>query len=123
MDFLETRGVAHRDLRPENIWFSCTDNAFKIGGFQNAKKLPEQHKLNTLQEDIMLHTIRGKPLFLAPEINKVITNNPAESVCSYNAVLNDVYGLGMVFLGMKHLEVAPSEDHIMNAVLKNNTDN
>ena len=64
----------------------------------------------------MLHTVRGKPLFLAPEINKIINSNPAESVCSYNAVLNDVFGLGMVFLGMKHLEVSPSEEHILNAV-------
>lgn len=37
MAILHNLCIAHRDLRPENVWFSVADSQFKIGSFEGAR--------------------------------------------------------------------------------------
>lgn len=60
LQFLWSNNVAHMDLKPQNILLSSSVNpVLKIGDFGFA-----QHIL----EGTELHTLRGSPLYMAPEI-------------------------------------------------------
>lgn len=60
LHFLRLNNVAHMDLKPQNILLSSSVNpVLKIGDFGFAKHILEGTEL---------HTLRGSPLYMAPEI-------------------------------------------------------
>ena len=84
--YLETEGIAHRDIKPQNILI-FENNIFKVTDFGEAKTISD-----TSQEA----TLRGSELFMSPILynglkysKKNIRHNPYKS---------DMFSLGYCFL-------------------------
>lgn len=94
--YAETQGVAHRDIKPHNIFIN-TEGRVKIGDFGSAAFSVERNLRTTLQ---------GSPYFLSPELKQVYLNSLTGQVAthSYNPYLSDVYSLGLTVLYMALLE-------------------
>jgi serine/threonine protein kinase len=97
--FLETSSVCHRDIRPENIWFSLNEKKFKIAFLYNAR-FYQGTTSRVLDHNNLLNTFRGKPYLSSPEVGKNL-EVAGSTMGIYNAIMNDVYGLGLVFLCLK----------------------
>lgn len=71
--YMHQAGIAHRDLRLNNIWYCQADNKFKLSNFDDiymmenySQKIKNEEKKMDPLED--LNTVRGVPQFMAPEI-------------------------------------------------------
>lgn len=96
---LEKSSVCHRDIRPENIWFCLKERKFKISFFSNAR-FYQPTTSTSLDHNNLINTFRGKPYLCSPEVGKSL-EVAGSTMGTYNAVMNDVYGLGLVFLCLK----------------------
>lgn len=96
---LDAYSVCHRDIRPENIWFSLSDRKFKISFFSNAR-FYQPTTSTSLDHNDLINTFRGKPHLCSPEVVKSL-EIAKSTLGTYNAVANDVYGLGLLFLCLK----------------------
>jgi serine/threonine protein kinase len=93
--YLQTKGVAHQDIKPENIFVS-DDFRLIVGDLGNAKE----------KENPISGTIAGTPLYLSPEMRQayfqhlqgISLNN-----FSYDVYKSDIYSLGLTFLYMASL--------------------
>lgn len=57
---LHESNYVHRDIKPDNIWFSKEGNHAKIGDFTVTQQIPDP--------EFMLMSKVGTPLFMAPEM-------------------------------------------------------
>ena len=94
---LQAADICHRDIRPENFWYSEKDHRWKLANFSNAR-LYQIKENEAFSHDLMLNTFRGKLESMSPEVTKLYKENPQKKYEVFNALMNDVYGLGLVFL-------------------------
>lgn len=67
LDFIHSRGVVHRDVKPANILFDGFWNAF-LGDFGIAKVVGEEGGLEKGQTLTATHLAIGTPEYMAPEL-------------------------------------------------------
>lgn len=96
LGFAQIQGIAHRDIKPQNIF--VTGNVYKIGDFGSSSK--------RLYGSDVATTIRGSPFFLSPEL-KTSFRQALQEV-PYDPFKSDVYSLGLSLLCMAMLD-APRE--------------
>ena len=93
--YLESMGLAHRDIKPQNIFVSQSENLV-IGDLGSLKKNSEDFQ-----------TIAGTPLYLSPALRQCFmqfqggVNN---GTCRHDPIKSDVYSLGLTFLQMASLK-------------------
>lgn len=97
MSYLQSKGIAHRDIKPQNILVKIDQNhddpSFYLIDFGIAKSGVE----NTQQ-----HTNIGTPDYLSPELRKARDNKVDQ--LAYNPIKSDIFSLGLVFLQVLTLE-------------------
>ena len=92
--YLESEGIAHRDVKPQNVFLS--GNTLKIGDFGSSA---------LIGSGISSYTTAGTPLYLSPLLKEaLIVGNPK---VRHNVYKSDVYSLGMTLLAMATLEEPP----------------
>ena len=84
--YLETEGIAHRDIKPQNILI-FENNIFKVTDFGEAKTISD-----TSQEA----TLRGSELFMSPILYNGLKYNQRN--VKHNPYKSDVFSLGFCLL-------------------------
>ena len=84
--YLEKNGIAHRDIKPQNI-LVYENNTYKLADFGEAKKM----------KDITIEsTLRGSELYMSPVLYNGLKYNKKDVV--HNAYKSDVFSLGYCLL-------------------------
>ena len=84
--YLETEGIAHRDIKPQNILI-FENNIFKVTDFGEAKTISD-----TSQEA----TLRGSELYMSPMLYNGLKYN--QKNVKHNPYKSDVFSLGFCLL-------------------------
>ena len=112
--FAQTNNVAHRDIKPPNVFLS-SDGTMKLGDFGSSKA-------NLYNQTAVSTTLQGSPFYLSPELKLGFVNSMmtgSMEVAGYDPFKSDVYSLGLTILHMALLE-APTQ--LMNlGELENST--
>jgi len=103
LDYLHSRRVAHRDVKPANILLSAGTTSFKIVDFNSAKQIGQQGVLS----GAML-TDRGTACYSAPEIHAGQMWN--ERVDLWSA------GLSIYFMRVGRLPFDPDRSRVRDAL-------
>lgn len=93
--YLESLNLAHRDIKPQNIFVTQSENLV-VGDLGSLK-------VNSLQ----LHTIAGTPLYLSPLLRihfMQYQGGLSGKTCQHDPIKSDVYSLGLTFLEMASLK-------------------
>lgn len=99
--FLEERGIAHRDIKPQNIFISKVDSGrvvLKIADFGCARR--------DSQSEVALRTIAGTPTYLSPLLRRgflMAQLGREMGMVAHDIFKSDVYSLGITFLHMIRL--------------------
>jgi len=109
---LQENGLAHRDLKPQNIFYSREGSA-KVGDFGSAKTEDLLEYNSYLQQ-----TVVGTPFYMSPELKLALTADLAKA--QYNPYKSDVYSLGMTLLFCYQLE--PPHSLLDLRILQERTD-
>lgn len=118
---LERVQICHRDIRPENFWYSFKDGLWKLAGFGSAR-LYQIEKNESFSHDLLLNSFRGRPEYQSPEIRSLIRDSKDKTHGVYNAYLNDVYGFGLMFLMLNRTEINVEKDFIDKAEIMESWD-
>ena len=84
--FLEKEGIAHRDIKPQNILI-FDNNIFKVTDFGEAK---------ILNDTVQISTLRGSELYMSPMLYNGLKYNQKNII--HNVYKSDVYSLGLCLL-------------------------
>ena len=96
---LQTMGISHRDVKPQNI-LCFGENGYKLTDFGEAKKRNVNISIKNVygfEQDTTRQTLRGTELYMSPLLFKALRSNQLECL-EYNAYKSDVFSLGMCFL-------------------------
>lgn len=102
VDYCHSRGVAHRDLKPDNLLLDSYGN-IKVSDF-GLSALPQQ-----VREDGLLHTACGTPNYVAPE---VINDK------GYDGATADVWSCGVILFVLMAGYLPFDEQNIMTLYKK-----
>ncbi|CAG9329978.1 unnamed protein product [Blepharisma stoltei] len=91
--FLQEKNIAHRDIKPQNIFIGDNDELLVADLGCAVKK-----KTTGLEE----MTLAGTPLYLSPLLRRAYDNNPSGGI-DHNPFKSDVYSLGLTFYYMATL--------------------
>lgn len=94
LNYAKKRGVAHRDIKPQNI-FIAQDGSLKIGDFGSSA--------NTFASHIQTTSL-GSPYYLSPELKQNYLQMMGGQV-PYDAYKSDVFSLAVTVCLMATLEV------------------
>lgn len=103
------QNLAHRDLKPHNIFIDSAGNA-KLGDFGSSKEVE-------VVSGMAQHTMQGTPLYLSPKIREAYVqffNGPASRV-AHNIYKSDVYSLGVTMVHAMTL-LPPNELAILSGL-------
>lgn len=100
--YAQTRGISHRDIKPQNIYLTGDKDTLKLGDFGSSKRSfsPE-----------LTSTLHGTPAFLSPELRSQLVNvlvNGGESQ-RHDESKADVYSLGITLVCMALLRYPQEE--------------
>jgi serine/threonine protein kinase len=96
LSYAESKGICHRDLKPQNVFISETH--IKIGDFGASSQ-----SLGSIGQRT---SIQGSPFFLSPELKAAYIEllSSGSATLSVDPVKADVYSLGVTLLFMATLE-------------------
>ncbi|OMJ84550.1 hypothetical protein SteCoe_14286 [Stentor coeruleus] len=93
--YMQYKGTAHRDIKPQNIFIDNNGTIFKVGDLGSAVK-----------KDINAGvTLTGTPLYLSPKLRDAFLkgNNSSSQAINHDVYKSDVFSLGLTFLYMASL--------------------
>ena len=108
--FMQAQGMAHRDLKPQNI-FLTSDKIAKIGDFGSAS-----------WSSTGFGELVGTPYYLSPLLKQAF--HAHQTSVQHNVFKSDVYSLGLTFLaaaklGVSQVFVESPSDEVMGVEINN----
>lgn len=92
--YMQSEEVAHRDIKPQNIFVCDNGKTLKVGDLGSAVKKNSDSG----------GTLMGTPLYLSPKLREVYLSNSKFQVINHDVFKSDVYSLGLTFLYMASLK-------------------
>jgi serine/threonine protein kinase len=93
LSYMESHQIAHRDIKPQNIFLTDGGSTLKLGDFGSAAK----------ETSFQYKTLTGTPLYLSPALRREFSMMMMNGV-DHNLFKSDVYSLGLTFLYMASLQ-------------------
>ena len=87
--FLQSQGVSHRDIKPQNI-LVFKNKVYKIADFGEAKQIEK------MSQNRQINTLRGTELYMSPLLYNGLKTNQID--IKHNLFKSDVYSLGLCIL-------------------------
>ena len=96
MQYAQSKGVSHRDIKPQNIFVDSAGN-LKLGDFGSC---------SSAMASVQLTGVQGTPLFLSPELRSWYRANMGNTdlIPDLDPFQSDVFSLGITLLYMAKLE-------------------
>lgn len=93
--YMQEKGTAHRDIKPQNIFIDNNGTTFKVGDLGSAVKKDVNAGV----------TLTGTPLYLSPKLRDAFikSNNNSNQAINHDIYKSDVFSLGLTFLYMASL--------------------
>lgn len=87
---LKSLGIAHRDIKLENILYNSEKKKLKLGDFSEAKYYD---KLGG--QSVFFNTLKGSQAYMSPELLSTYLKFQKQVKMSYDPWKSDIYSLGM----------------------------
>jgi serine/threonine protein kinase len=97
-------GIAHRDIKPQNILFCLSQKLFKLGDFGEGKIITNflSRETKEIRNHPFSNTVRGTPNFMSIEVYDSYKKN--QGVCNHDPFASDLFSLGLTLLSVKYME-------------------
>ena len=92
LKYMYDRNIAHRDIKPQNIFLTGGGKVLKLGDFGSA----------TVNSSNQYRTLTGTPLYLSPVLRTHLAEGYSPGV-KHNMFKSDIYSLGLTFLYLASL--------------------
>ena len=119
LNLLRMKNICHRDIKLDNILYSETEKTFKIADFSESKILTEKDKNDKV------HTLKGTPAFLSPELHEIYKIHKGQVKIVYDPWKADMFSLGLCGLSLflTDYEFLKNRDELDTIINKLNSGN
>jgi serine/threonine protein kinase len=90
----------HRDIRPQNIFYSETKKSFVLGGLHNAVVINAKNK----QASNVGYNLAGVPYYLPKYLVDIGKKEHYSEYYNYDPYKNDIYALGLTLMNALFLD-------------------
>ena len=114
LNLLKLKNICHRDIKLDNILYSETEKTFKIADFSESKILTETDKNDKV------HTLKGTPAFLSPELHEMYKIHKGQVKVVYDPWKADIFSLGLcgLCLFLSDYECLKNRDELYTIINK-----
>lgn len=97
---MHKNNIVHRDIRPQNIFYSETKKSFVLGGLHNAVVVNTKNK----HSPNVGYNLAGVPYYLPKYLVEIGKKENYSEYYNYDPYKNDVYALGLTLMNALFLD-------------------